>query len=159
MTFGSLDRRVIGLVVTSVVVLIWIIVVQGASSSCSELMHGFWVAPKEFLDEAGLDSLVMFIGPKGSYILSTRDDGVLMNDQITLHTSCKWGCGGNWSSGIGMRKYSVRFEGIKYDFFPSEQEMTLYPKCGKMILSKKGTAYAVLYRDAELTDLGNQRDK
>jgi hypothetical protein len=110
------------------------------------------MAPDAFLQEAGLDSLLLYIGPRGSYILATRDDGVLMNDAIDVHTSLQWAtC--NLSSGIDKRTYAARFEGINYDFFPSDQDMSLYPCAGKLVLAKKGVVYAVLYRNSELSDL------
>lgn len=133
-----------------VVVIFLVIMILITSSNMSTVMYGFWVAPNEFLKDSGLDSLIIYYGKTGSYILSSRDDGILMNDPVDIKVS-----GGILSvlkPWLSSRKYSINFVGLDYDFFPSIQDMTFYPESSKMILSKKGTVYAVLYRDAELTD-------
>lgn len=97
---------------------------------------GFWVAPQDFLEEAGLDSMMLFIGKDGGYIFASRDGGeVMMNDPID----------------VKMGRSTITFKGIEYDFFPSSQSVKKSP--GKMILHKGDTVYAVLYHNAELSDL------
>lgn len=117
-----------------IIVVILIVVYLGLSNHPG---NGFWVAPQDFLDEAGLDSLILFLGKDGSYIFAMREDEVMMNDVVDVNFS--------WFGS------SVRFNGISYDFFPSVQSTKITP--GKLVLYKGDTVYAVLYHNAELSDL------
>jgi len=115
------------------------------------MMNGFWVAPQDFLDDAGLQSFVLYVADTGSYIIIVRDDGILVNEMVDVHVKGAWS---NWmTTGLARRTYSVHFDGVDNDFFPSRQTMTL--ERGKIVLFDKDTVFAVLYHNAELTDAGN----
>jgi hypothetical protein len=137
-----------------------VVLVYNSRSTENALINGFWKADPEFCQEAGLDLFLVYFG-EGSYLNNKRpgyivvknEEGLIINNPVNFHMS------GGYSIKPGIsscREYTLNIDWLDEpgyeDFFPSEQLLTYYPDCGKVVLSLDDQVYAVLYKDYIISD-------
>lgn len=76
-----------------IVILIILLIVQSEyirqKHSC-EYIKGFWVAPKSFLDKAGLDNAYVYFDDNQVYYFANQDDKIVLNYCVPYKLSCKY---------------------------------------------------------------------
>lgn len=139
------------------IMLVYVFILWNNSKVYDEILTGFWKCSADFLKDADLSSFLLYLAPpnwKGirpCYILAERGSELIINEpaSLTLHQS--WSMD-NLMIGFNTRTYTACFHDLETDDFPSVQSLVLFPKTGKIILSKGDTVYAILYKDSILTE-------
>ena len=147
----------------SILILLFILIllIFNSRSLESSLITGFWKADADFCNNAELELFLVYFGEGSSissnrpgYIIAQNSTGLIMNNPVNFSLS------GGHSIKPGLskyREYKVYIDWIDEegydDYFPSEQILTYYPDCGKIVFSKDDTVYAVLYKDHVISDI------
>lgn len=149
-----------------IILIILFLTVHRNFDNIEYLIPGFYIAPPDFCAGAGLDSFLMYIGEKPlvgkrrtGYILATQGDKMVINTPIDLTITWNWFSWNNWlimlrhSSPIdGVMRFKEEIKGI-----PQKLTVLAYPTYGKIVLSHEDKIYAVLYRDARITEKITQK--
>lgn len=140
-----------------VVVVVFVLGVLAGGVRCDrdnalEAISGFWTAPSNFCEKAGLASMTMMIdqpkkGKRLGYLSITRDDGaVVCNQPIEISTNASW-MKGKHNAVTGS------FE-IKHQKNPAWPEKAKFAYArGRLQIYDKDTTFAVLHRDGEASSL------
>lgn len=121
-------------------------------SVMSSSIAGFWEADAEFLQSAGIDSMILYIAPfesclssrTGSYLLMMVNKEVVVNHPSSICISSQWQS--KLSFGLSPKYYSVTFEEAPENI-PQTLTMKIDPRICKMVLRDNDTIYAILYRN------------
>lgn len=149
----------------TIIILLFAVVVLifNSRSTESTLITGFWRADPEFCQESGIELFLVYFG-EGSYVSNKRsgyiivknDDGLIINNPVEF---CMYG-GYSVNPGLSKhREFVLNIDWLDeegYEFFPSEQLLTYYPDCGKLVLSLEDKVYAVLYKDYIISDVARR---
>lgn len=129
-----------------VIVVLIILIIYNWQSSYS--LYGFWTADDEFLEDAGLTSIALFIGdPDGSiypsYLFMSNDEGAIEDQKIDLHLSkMRSSDGAVWYSG----------KALTTNTWDEDIQVRVCPKRHLLTVMHEKTIYAELYKDNILTD-------
>lgn len=140
-----------------VIVIYYVIVSRHNSQLYDEILTGFWKCSSDFLEDAGLTSFVLYLAPpdwrgkRACYLLAEKGGDLVINEPASVCITQNW-CAGNWSTGFDQKSYTAVFQDLETEDFPKKQMMVLYPKTGKLILSKGDTIYGVFFKDCFLTE-------
>jgi hypothetical protein len=134
-----------------------------ANRFSNQMLHGFWEADKSFCNESGLSMFSIYIGAQDyscvrpCYILAIQDDDtIILNEPTTITLSKPWSS--ILSQTLDPIEYNVSFADIKSEFFPQHQQMSYYVATNKIILYKKDTVFAVLYKNPVLSEISKIKD-
>lgn len=107
-------------------------------------VYGFWVASEQFLKDANLKSMVLFIDEKGSprngYLYVTNGTGDVENQKIELNLGMMFN---GWCS--------LTVNGSNH--WNEELQMRICPQKNLMTIVDNDTVYGEFYKDNEATDL------
>ena len=144
-----------------VVIILYLFALYLNYRTCNELITGIWTAPPNFLEDAGLDSMILYIGEKKCYelyrpcyILIQRDNEIFLNEPTEMKINWNWTTPQNWNMFLNnniVKCGNIHFK-MPDDSFPNKQNISFNPVLGKIILSVGDTIYASLYRSAELSE-------
>jgi hypothetical protein len=163
------NKKQIFIGILIVIVVIYLGTIYYNFTMIDDLMGGFWVAPPDFCVDAGLDSMVMYIGEKPyfsshrpCYILIQRNGEIFLNEPTELSIAWSWFSIQNWRKCLDHS--TVKYGTVSFDIpnnigFPSTQDLACYPTYGKMVLSYGDKLHAVLYRSSELTETSLDQQK
>lgn len=149
-----------GIIITIVILLFYIILICSCAATSQKLFTGFWQGDPSFCDEAELELFICYIGKKQNntypiYVLAKNSDGFIINDQAELSLTEHYTSYNNISLDT-LKQYKVAFDGIDYDYFPTNQTLTYYPSKGKIVLSSDDEIHIVLYKSNIMSDLPNE---
>lgn len=129
----------------------------------NQMITGFWEADKSFCNESGLSMFSIYIGERDyrggrpCYVLAIQDDDtIILNEPTTITLSKPWL--GILSHNLDPIEYNVSFADVKSEFFPRDQQMSYYVATNKIILYKKDTVFAVLYKNPVLSEINKIKD-
>ena len=144
--------------VVILIIIIWYTIhTRCTSSMYANLLSGFWKADADFLDEAELNSFVLYFAPsnwkgiRACYILAEKNGELVINEPCSVKVCEKWEMS-NWSTSLKPKTYDLLFSDLETDDFPKKQNMVFNPNSGKIVISKADTIYGVFYKDSYLTD-------
>jgi len=143
-----------------IIVVILVILILYIVSSCyiyTKLIGGFYEADDEYLEEAGIDNFSIYIddctsNERSCYILMSSGATTVINEPTIAKLSQHF----HWSSDLSKPVYfDVEFDMSDevVNSFPNKQQIKFYPNTGKMVLFNDETIYAVLYKNAVLSEL------
>jgi hypothetical protein len=148
----------IGLVIVLIIMCSYQIYGIAVTRISNQLLTGFWEADKNFCKESGLSMFSVYMGNanfsgvRPCYILAIQDDDtIILNEPTTITFTKSWG--GMLSQNLDPIEYNISFADIKSEFFPQQQQMSYYATTSKIILYKKDTVFAVLYKNPVLSEL------
>lgn len=127
--------------------------VQCDRSNAVDALSGFWTAPANFCEKAGLASMTMMIdkpkkGKNLGYLSITRDDGaVVCNQPVEISTRTSW-MKGKHNAVLG----EFEIEHQKNPAWPSKVKFAYQPR-GRLQIYDKDTTLAMFYRDGEASAL------
>jgi hypothetical protein len=137
----------------------------------TQLLAGFWKADSDFCKNAGIKSMIMYLGNNEfslheilsivssgcvirGYILLENAEGIIINNPVNIKFKSKYDLSQTLSD---YQKYKITIDWLEetdYElFFPSVQTLYYYPKIGKLTLTQNENIYAVLFKDNSLTAL------
>jgi hypothetical protein len=153
----------IGIVIVIIILCSYQIYGLAMRQISNQMMTGFWEADKSFCNESGLSMFSIYIGEQDyrdvrpCYVLAIQDDDtIILNEPTTIILSKPWS--GILSHNLDPIEYNVSFADIKSDFFPRDQQMSYYVATNKLILYKKDTVFAVLYKNPILSEINKIKD-
>lgn len=161
-------KTIIYIVIILVILLIlfWYAKTRNTEKSSKELMTGMWAADKDYCDEADLDEMILYIGPRISfsnwrtiYILAKSGGNTIINESCNAKITPDFGYSGNWSSKIkfgSKRKYTMSFDKLETKQIPETISMVFMPGIGKIILEdpEKEEIKGVFYKDNASSEYG-----
>ena len=145
------------LIILTILTIYYFSTIHHSSGIYNDLLSGFWKADGSFLQDAGLSSFLIYFAPpnwqgtRACYLLAERGNELIINEPCSTSITQTWKFG-NWSTGFGVKTYTILFKDLDTDDFPSKQTLNFYPKTGKIIMSKNDVIYGMFYKDAYLTD-------
>jgi len=150
------DNYIIAIFVVVLIVAVYLGCWFNNNALSNELFKGFWMAPPDFLAEAGLDSMLFYIGPgQRGYIFiqehNSDNNGVIMNGPAKI----KLNLGGLKRCPVynNYIKGHINISEIENNIkFPLKQDVEYNPAIGKLVLSKGDNIYAVLYKSPDITE-------
>ncbi len=147
-------------------ILLFILVVNAMQIRYIEtaLLNGFWKANSDYCKDAGIKSMLLYLDINGvdvlykripAYILIENNEGVIINNPVKIRLNSLFDLSQTLTS---CRKYKMNIDWLEttdYEmFFPSNQILYYYPKCGKIVLTGYGdNIYAVLFKDNSMTEI------
>jgi hypothetical protein len=152
MSLEFLKGKINATLIVVVVLLVYAGISWNASRIYADILTGFWKCPPEFLEEAGLTSFLLYLGPpnwrgvRACYILAGRGPEMIINEPASVSLTQTWRAA-NWAMGFSKRTYLAQFYDLETEDFPATQTLVLHPRSGKLIMSSNETIYAVLYKD------------
>jgi hypothetical protein len=148
----------IGIIIVIIILCASQIYSVATSRISNQMLTGFWEADKSFCREAGLSMFSIYMGDsdfsgvRPCYVLAVQDDDtIILNEPTTISLSKPWF--GIFSYSLDPIEYNIAFTDIKSEFFPDVQQMSYYVMSNKIILYKKDTVFAVLYKNPVLSEL------
>ena len=157
----------IGIIVAIIIIFIFYTILNWNTSAYEEYLYGCWLAEDDdFTDEAGIDSMMVFIGkPARSGIRSvTRNCYIIImtdmaNEGFSIEYVPAWG-------GVGFGKYSIRAktcfeeygddtEGAK-GLWDEEVTITVDPRVGTMTVRNGDKVFARLCKQNDITNTANE---
>jgi hypothetical protein len=157
----------IGIVIVIIILCSYQIYGFAVSRISNQMITGFWEADKSFCNESGLSMFSIYMGKQDysgvrpCYVLAIQDDDtIILNEPTTITLSKPWS--GILSQTLDPIEYNVSFADIKSEFFPRDQQMSYYVATNKIILYKKDTVFAVLYKNpvlSEISKIKNSKNK
>jgi hypothetical protein len=132
------------------------------------MLKGFWCANASFCQDADLDWFVLYIGDddgiikhsRYGYICVANHDGIIINSSITIN----FGLSTAITPGLSHCKtYNINIEWDDdepdiEDVFPSNLQLTYYPKYGKIVLYKNDTVKAILWKDLQTSAISSTEE-
>lgn len=156
---------VIGIIVICVILYSWMIPIISRKYEAKSSLTGFWEADRDFCNESELKVLSIFIGDPDSsgklpcYILLIQDDDeVLINERTNINLRPKW-CSNNLYDRKAPWEYDITLSKMESSAFALKQSMKHYATANKIIMYKKDTVYAVLYKNPVLSELNDINTK
>jgi hypothetical protein len=147
--------------VTSVIIILIIVAftVSNYDLFIKESVQGFWVGDEDFCEEAGLDTMILYIdepyrGENGYYLLAKKDDEFIINSPGKLSISIS---PMDYLFYRDPKNLTIEFndsEGLENldDEFPSRQMARLYIKKAKLVLYHDDVITGVFYKDGSKTE-------
>lgn len=148
-------------------IIIFMIVIMTFMSRASEdaLLKGFWRADADFCDRAELEMFVLYLGDnigyirhcRNGYILAANQQGIILNNPIKIILSGNI----NIMPGISTSKnYNANIDWLESplddsETFPSEFQLTYYPRYGKLILYRGDEVLASLWKDCQMSAMSS----
>lgn len=140
----------------AVIIIIYIMLVISYRTTEMKQMCGCWTADVTFCEQAGLDRMIMYIGPNNSiYVLAINTAGILVvNSNGTMELNGGF-CGRPWMTSKRIFQCVFKFsDGQEYDSFPSVQQLEYDPRKMKIVMYDKDRVIrAILYKDNSLSDI------
>jgi hypothetical protein len=137
------------IVVAFVTVVVIILIFMNKHSD----IDGFWIAPNDFCEDAGLSTFLMCIRKNACYMVVANQEGILINDDFMLKKSHKTSPGGSFS--ISLERNDTDAESTSWPYseiIPDTFNVKIVKRHNKMILFNNDKIYAVVYKDLELSD-------
>lgn len=148
-------------IIFTIVIILVLLVIYRNFANINYLVSGFYIAPPEFCAGAGLDSFLMYIGDpsffsrsRHGYILATQGEKMVINTPVDMCFTWDWMSINNLVINL---KHTSQIEGKlafreEIDGIPKTLLVLASPTSGKLVLSDSENVYAILYRDAHLTE-------
>lgn len=141
------------LAVAIAAVIAWIYVSSNVAKY-EDYLYGFWTAcGDDFCDDAGIDSMLLFLGPAEGLCTQTRVGYVvimndLCNQGVTLKYTRGWG-------GPGISKYTINAD-VEFDdaqIWEDRVKIEVDIITGRMVIRSADTVYARLEKVNDVTNI------
>lgn len=151
------NNYITAIICVCVMVILYVVATYN-QSAYERYLTGFWSAENdEFCDDAGIESMLLYVGAPTGWLSSTRSCYLIITDDIcnqTLTMSYRRG----WSS-IGIGKYNIA---VKLDFdhddtkdavMPQHLSMCVNMLDGTLVMRDHDKVYAQLHKQHDITNL------
>ena len=151
-----------GCAILLAVVVLLLVCLAGHLGEARRHLAGFWAGDPEFLQEAGLEDMFLFVAPaRGSlfgksthdaFLLMATPDGLICNQQVTLAVRL----GHNWRrkemySGRAKIAFSDPDQAPEVMLDAEKMTLAVEPGAGVMTLTSDDTVLGSFYKDAAAT--------
>lgn len=137
-----MKQSIIGLIILAIIIFIFTSVCE------NDELVGFYKAPETFLEDAEIQSMLLYIGKKtngkrDAHMIVTAGDEVVINTSFSVKITKK----------ILSSKYEFECLEPINDTYPTKLTMEFDKVSKRMTLVDGDTVYAVIYKDNELSDI------
>lgn len=141
------------IIIVCLIILFYVINRYSHKSFANEFLEGVWNADDEYLGEAGLTELVLYIGEldngsdRNAWIVMKSEDNILKNNKIQLNITPCW----SFNSG-NVYKFNVASDDLS-DMFDGTVTLSLNIVTGLLAIHDDDNLYMELYKNNILSEV------